>query len=427
MKKKAHIIYWALLILGLVMLAGCHPLRRAQSVGHAAATVTEATLALASDPVLDAGATLTTKSTPRTAPPGSEVEVKPGVTLQIARAFHTATRLADGRILLAGGSQSTDEFPLAVDAFDPTTGLTRQVAPLHAARHGHSATLLADGRVLVIGGYNLPQQWLSDAEVYDPQRDAWTTVSPRYSHGLTHSATVMEDGRVLVVGGGIGSGRSTDRVEIFDPQTNGWTEAQPLPADRANHTAQLLADGRVLVAGGWGGANTPIGGDALLYDPQADTWTATGPMVEPRIWAQSVRLADGRVLVVGGITQEDQYIPTISASAEIYDPASNTWTAALDMAQPRYSHFLVLRPDGQVWAFGGARDWDCCYTNDSFVREIELYDPVANQWRTVGELPQPRAQASVALLPDGRVWLTGGRVNGQPDALHFADTWLIGP
>ncbi len=179
MKTIARIICWALLILGLFMLTGCHPLRRAQSIDFAAATVTEATLTPVSDPVLDPGDTLTIKPTPRTAPPGSEVEVKPGVTLQIPRAFHTATRLADGRILLAGGSQSADEFRQTVDAFDPTTGLARQVAPLHAPRHGHSATLLADGRVLIIGGYNLPQQWLSDAEVYDPQRDTWTTVSPR--------------------------------------------------------------------------------------------------------------------------------------------------------------------------------------------------------------------------------------------------------
>lgn len=423
MKTPARTVGWIVPFLGLVMLTGCHPLSIAQPNGPATATPPASTAGLTLSPA----ALPNTISSSEPAPSASFVDVKPGVTLPIPRAFHTATRLADGRVLLVGGSQSTDKFPLAVDAFDPTTGLTRQVAPLRAPRHGHSATLLADGRVLVIDGYNLPQQWLSDAEVYDPERDAWTTVSPRYSHGLTHSATVIQDGRVLVVGGNTGSGRSTDRVEIFDPQTNAWTEAQSLRADRANHTAQLLADGRVLVAGGWGSANTPIGGDALLYDPLTDTWTATGPMVEPRIWAQSVRLLDGRVLVAGGITQKDQYIPKISASAEIYDPASNTWTAAPDMAQPRYSHFLQVRPDGQVLALGGARDWDCCYTSDSFVREIELYDPVGNHWRTVGELPQPRAQASAALLSDGRVWLAGGRTNGQLGALHFADTWLFGP
>jgi hypothetical protein len=83
---------------------------------------------------------------------------------------------------------------------------------------------------------------------------------------------------------------------------------------------------------------------------------------------------------------------------------------------------LVLLPDGQVLAVGGARDWDSKWNNSSFVREIERYDPVANAWRIVGELPLPRAAATVTLLPDGRVWLTGGR----NDTTFLSDTWLIG-
>ena len=87
------------------------------------------------------------------------------------------------------------------------------------------------------------------------------------------------------------------------------------------------------------------------------------------------------------------------------------------------SHALVLLPDGQVLAVGGTRDYEGNWTESSFVREIERYDPVANAWRTVGELPQPRAAATATLLPDGRVWLAGGR----NDTTYFSDSWLIGP
>jgi hypothetical protein len=160
----------------------------------------------------------------------------------------------------------------------------------------------------------------------------------------------------------------------------------------------------------------------MLYDPQTDSWTATGQMVTPRGFGASVRLPDGRVLVAGGFTYENP-VPKIWASTEIYDPASNTWTAAADLAQARYTHALVLLPDGQVLAVGGARDADYLWGGDSFVREIERYDPAANAWRTVGELPQPRAQATANLLPDGRVWLAGGR----NDTTYFSDSWLIGP
>jgi N-acetylneuraminic acid mutarotase len=332
--------------------------------------------------------------------------------------------LTDDRILVVGGQQSDQDFTAEVEIFDPATGRTSQAAPLHTPRNVHTATLLPDGRVLVVGGYNLPQQQLGDAEVYDPVADTWTVLPPRYSHGAFHTATLLKDGRVLVVGGGIGSCHATERVEIFDPQTNSWTEARSLGFSRNVHTAVLLDDGRVLMIGGWStwkdcGSFAPDG-DALLYDPQADTWTATGPMITPRQFGAPVRLPDGRVLVVGGLTYEDP-APRIWATTEIYDPASNTWTAAAGLAQARYTHALELLPDGQVLIVGGARDADYLWNRNSFVREIERYDPVANVWRIVGELPLPRAVATATLLPDGRVWLTGGR----NDTKYYADTWLI--
>lgn len=348
--------------------------------------------------------------------------VRPGGLLHSPRMWHTATSLADGRVLLVGGSQAVDEFVADVDVFDPVSGQTSAAASLHRPRQAHSATLLRDGRVLVVGGYALPGQWLDDAEVYDPVQDTWTETPPLYPHGVTHTATLLPDDRVLVVGGNIGSGQFTARAEIFDPQTNAWVEAMSLPAERADHTAQLLNDGRVLVAGGQTDAKGLAGGDALVYDPEADAWTATGPMVKPRIWAQSARLEDGRVLVTGGMALEDMPANAFTASAETFDPATNAWSAAAAMAQPRYSHFMFPLPNGQVVVLGGARDWECCWTGESFVRSVEVYDPAADTWRVVAELPQPRAQAAAASLLDGCIWLSGGR---WLYTTHAADSWLI--
>jgi N-acetylneuraminic acid mutarotase len=144
-------------------------------------------------------------------------------------------------------------------------------------------------------------------------------------------------------------------------------------------------------------------------------------MVEPRIWAQSERLLDGRVLVAGGMTLEDMPTNTFTASVEIYDPASNTWSVTSSLSQPRYTYSLELLPNGQVLAVGGARDWECCWNADSFVPAIEVYNPVTNQWRTVANLPQPRAHAAAVRLPDGRVWLSGGRT----DSTFLSDTWWL--
>ena len=145
-------------------------------------------------------------------------------------------------------------------------------------------------------------------------------------------------------------------------------------------------------------------------------------MVTPRNFGASVQLPDGRVLVAGGLTYEDP-VPKTWGTTEIYDPASNTWVAGADLAQARYTHALLLLPDGQVLAVGGARDADYLWNGNSFVREIERYDPASNEWRVVGELPEPRAMATATLLPDGRVWLVGGR----NATTFFPDTWLIGP
>jgi N-acetylneuraminic acid mutarotase len=284
--------------------------------------------------------------------------------------------------------------------------------------------------VLVVGGANHQQQWLGDAEVYDPTTDVWTVVPMLTSHGVEHTATLMNDGRVLVVGGAVGNGKLTDQVDIFDPQTNSWHGGMPLESDRASHTAQLLDDGRVLVAGGGSAIGVPAGGDALVYDPQTDSWTATGPMVYPRIFSESVRLSDGRVLVVGGInlidTLLDGAIRNSSFSAEIYNPASNGWEATGDLSQARYGHVLIQLEDGRVLVSGGARDGDCCWTDDSYAHEIEIYDPGTGLWNWVEELPQAGVYSAGILLPDGRVLITGGE-SGEDGATFLSDMWFYTP
>ena len=362
--------------------------------------------------------------------PRLAVDVTPGATLPVPRIFHSATTLQDGRILLVGGSKAPNLQLTRAEIFDPANDSLSDVAPLHTPRHAHTATLLPDGRVLVVGGYNLPKQWLDDAEVYDPNADSWTVVRPLFSHGVYHTATLMQDGRVLVVGGTIRSGpgiSATERVEIFDPQTNSWTEASPLEFDRSSHMAQLLDDGRVLVAGGGGGEDgAHPGADAVLYDPMTNTWSPSGAMITPRIFGQSVLLPDGRILVTGGMAIKDEAQQILSASSEIYDPATNEWTAAADLPQSRYGFSLVVVPDGQVLAVGGSRDWDCCLSQDSMVREIESYDLSSNQWQIVGQIPKPSEFATASLLPDGRLWIAGGRVDNDREP-YLTETWLISP
>jgi N-acetylneuraminic acid mutarotase len=136
--------------------------------------------------------------------------------------------------------------------------------------------------------------------------------------------------------------------------------------------------------------------------------------------AHSVRLLDGRVLVAGGIVAGDPANQSMAAGTEIFDPASNTWSVAGSLAHPRYGHALVLLRDGNVLAVGGAHTYGT-WDRNSFPHEMELYDPAANQWSMIGEIPFPRFNAVAILLPNGRVWLTGGQFLDN----YLADTWII--
>jgi N-acetylneuraminic acid mutarotase/cell division protein FtsB len=323
----------------------------------------------------------------------------PARSLTLPRGRHTATLLPDGRVLLVGGYTQHDVDTTSVDIYDPATDTYEPTGSLNAARHDQTATLLPDGRVLVIAGYNLG--WLSSAEIWDPATGQWSPTQPLFAHGVTHTATVLKDGRVLVVAGSKQSGSSgpDDRVEIFNPLTNVWQKAALHQYTEGCHTATLLADGRVLIAGG--------GTDPALYDPAGDTWQPAGRLAVERCYPRAVLLHDGRVLLIGGVMRSQW--PTPIDSVEVYDPTSNSWGQAAPLAQARYDQTTTLLPDGRVLVVGGARLWDTNWNDPgAILSSVEIYDPVGDTWSPLPPLRHARVDHTATLLPDGRIFVTGG-------------------
>ncbi|WP_395845218.1 Kelch repeat-containing protein [Cystobacter fuscus] len=105
-------------------------------------------------------------------------------------------------------------------------------ASMGSVRTEHAATLLADGRVLVVGGTG-PSGELVTAEVYDPATHTWSATGSLAVLRRHHTATLLNDGRVLVVGG-TGSSGNVALAELYDPATGTWSpggvrELVPLP------------------------------------------------------------------------------------------------------------------------------------------------------------------------------------------------------
>ena len=169
---------------------------------------------------------------------------------------------------------------------------------------------------------------------------------------------------------------------------------------RSLHTATLLTNGKVLIAGGLDNNGTSttseITATAELYNPSTGTFTATGSLPTPRYLHVATLLCSGKVLITGGDTGTT---PNDSSAAEIYDPATGAFTATGSMLNGRTGHTATLLPDCKVLIAGGS---------DTGTVTAELYDPSTGTFTATGSMIPGLAAHTATLLLDGRVLVAGG-------------------
>jgi hypothetical protein len=329
--------------------------------------------------------------------------------MNTARVYHTATLLADGRVLVAGGQDGVVE-QASCELFDPVSGTWAPTSStMNYGRYLHTATLLADGRVLVAGGKDINGNPLATAELFDPVTATWTITGSMNTNRFDHAATLLPNGKVLVTGGRSPGGVVQASAELYDPASGTWVLTGTMKTKRYAHTLTLLGGGKALAAGG----NGYGGGSAESYDIVTGIWKSVGTMaVNGRESHTATILPNGQLLVAGG------YNGSSLTDSEIYNPASETWTATNGMTDAHYSHTSTLLPDGTVMITAGGYD-------AGLNASAEVYNPSTGVWSSTTTLNFSRFNHAATLLANGGVLVTGGW--GSQGTVVLASVELYNP
>ncbi len=273
---------------------------------------------------------------------------------------------------------------------------------------------------LIVGSVTVGSRLLQDADPVTPStRYDGTFESVGRSIGDSEdppgSVVVLPDGRVLAMTttrSPDGSRWAPTRIEAWDPSTGTLSDLGSTLKPRSGATVVALRDGRVLIVGG---DLTPLeleeccidSATAEVFDPATGTSTPTGPKPGADLGFAATLLPDGRVLVAGGTAAQDHIgrtedSPPLTelATAEVYDPATNSWVSIEPMTKGAAGFQVMRLPDGPILL---VQSWN----SDGATANIESFDPATGSFSSVGELAKPPSAPGV-LLADGRVLFAHG-------------------
>jgi hypothetical protein len=341
--------------------------------------------------------------------------------MSVARAFHTATLLLNGRVLVAGGISTIDDSGGGVvtgttELYTPATNTWRAAAPMLHPRAFHTAVRLKSGRVLVVGGSGA--DLYPPPEIYTPWTNQWTAAAPTIHQRSTVTATLLLNGKVFV----FGADDQCGTPEIYTPWTNTWAEAASIDpngvAPCAGQTAVRLLNGRVLIHGGTdsqGAGFTP----SFEYRPITDSWffpIVGSPFVH--FGHAMTLLSTGRVLLAGGTCR---LCTGGDKGAWLYSALTSSWTSTGPMTFGRESHVIAPLSGGRALVAGGFALLDPSDDATLNGASAEVFDPSTGLWTRVADMHTSRIRGhSATLLPNGRVLLIGGlfgSFNGPPTNL----------
>lgn len=334
-----------------------------------------------------------------------------------ARAAHTATTLPDGRIWLTGGyrPEANGARPVSrtSEVFNPADG-TFSPGPDVGTRAFHTASPLPDGRVLLVGGAEsfAPVSLQPTARLVDLATGAVGELTPGVAR-YQQAAAVDAAGHVLLVGGRAADGGGVFTAEAFDSASGRFVEVAG-EVRRVDATLVALGDGKTLFIAGGADATGPVPEVLSVGFDGTDLqrlMNVPPRLLVPRVGAAVAVLGrpdeSPRPLLLGGFdgVEPTQDARAVGASEVLEDVMTVRDGPAL---MPRSNPCAVSLPDGRVVVLGGRGTYTGTTTS---VPWVELITPHAGAQPTVLGLPlmpQPRAWHTCSALPDGSVLVVGG-------------------
>jgi N-acetylneuraminic acid mutarotase len=269
----------------------------------------------------------------------------------------------------------------------------------------------ANGKLYVLGGYppmQGPNRTSRTVQVYDIASDRWQ-LGPELPQPNNHGMAAAVNGKIYLIGGQTTDDQqgatAVDMVYELDPATGAWVEKARMPTARSGGVAVVLG-GKIYVAGG----RVPRGNDFAVYDPAADRWEVLPNLPSQRNHIAGAAL-NGRIHIVGG-RLGNGLSPLKSTAHEVFDPQTGSWTTAAPMLSGRSGiNGVVARGCFHVW--GGE-------SPAGMSPQHEYYDPRANQWASLRNMPLPVHGVVGSAFLDGLIWVTGGGtdVGGGFGSLH---------
>jgi len=320
-------------------------------------------------------------------------------------------------LLPTGKVLFTSEFAVGDEPriWDPSTNLITAVPGVDYNPFCAGHAFLADGKLLVAGGHATSHVGLSYASTFDPATSTWARIPPMNGPRWYPTMTALPTGEALVLAGETsGAGNNNPLPQVWQPATKTWRDLVAAQMSIPYYPRTIVSpDGRVFMAG-------PARLTRFLDTTGKGAWMSAGNMVNgsSRTYGSAVLYDEGKILIVGGGDP-----PT--AAAEVIDlkAPSPRWRSVAPMSVARRQLNATVLPDGKVLVTGGSSGSG--FDNHATpVFQAEMWDPATETWTTLASASVYRGYHSTALLlPDARVLIAGGR--GEVRQQIFSPPYLF--